>query len=458
MTRLLRTGLVAAMAAAAFGTPSAVLAGSSHTSGSSSKSASHSASSPSSAHATSSSSAPASSSLPASSGKPSVDQIVLSTLQAERDFGADPVSGGAYVNWRYGVGVNYNGRFQPQTPTTYLGHDALTDLRFLHDLWLYTSTHPADHQFDASINRYTAVVKREFGGKADRRGWIYDELMGIGSLSHDPWYSTTARGMGAAYSRWFNAKVGTIYQTSTAIPQGFYRTDEAIQQGAVLIEAGTTFGQPAWVAEGRHVLDFVQKHAYVPAAGAYLRAMSNVVARDGSANRTETVSTTEAGGWVRLGELGSEATSLLEAAHALGNDPTLMARAGAILDDASSSRNVLHLWDSTFGGYFTGAIFPGTTNTNPGAPKVDNTAKETARQLLMLEAYKLADRILLGQPYKSMEAALVQAARNAYYAPGHGFLYKMRPAYTPVHVASCNCDDTVVTSEANGIALEALQY
>lgn len=390
--------------------------------------------------------------------RPSVEQVVLSTLQGERDYGADPVSGGAYINWIPGVGVNFNGLYQPQAPGTYLGHDALTDLRFLHDLWLYASAHPTDHQFDASITRYTAVVKKEFGAKADRRGWIYDELMAIGSLSHDPWYSSTAKGMGAVYSLWFNAKVGTIFQTSSTIPKGYYRTDEAIEQGAVLIEAGITFGQPLWVEQGRDVLDFVQQHAYLPATGAYFRAMSNVVASDGSANRTETVLSTEGGGWVRLGELGSEATALLEAAHALGDDPTLMGRAQTILHDATSTSNVLSLWDSVNGGYFTGTFFSGSTISDPETPRLDNTSKETARQLLMLEAYKLADRIVPGQPFKAMESALVQEARNAYYAPGHGFLYKMRPDYTPLHIAICNCYDTVVTSEANGIALEALQY
>ena len=74
--------------------------------------------------------------------------------------------GGLWINWRYGsdpLQVDFNGTATPdQASGAPLRHDPLTDIRYLHNLWLYKSQNPKDTRYDGEITKYTAIIKTEW--------------------------------------------------------------------------------------------------------------------------------------------------------------------------------------------------------------------------------------------------------------------------------------------------------
>src|ERR1017187_6528775 len=87
--------------------------------------------------------------------------------------------GGLWINWRAGskpLLVNFNGSGAPDKidPPR---HDALTDFRYLHNLLAWKHQHPQDAQFDGELKKFDAIVKLEYAGTLDQRGWLYDELV-----------------------------------------------------------------------------------------------------------------------------------------------------------------------------------------------------------------------------------------------------------------------------------------
>ncbi|HKD74353.1 MAG TPA: hypothetical protein VKB76_02615, partial [Ktedonobacterales bacterium] len=133
-------------------------------------------------------------------GNGAADAVIVALLQNIKANGFDHNSsingglGGLWINWRYGTSplqVNFQSSGQIDgTSVTPPRHDPLTDLRYLHNLWLYKAQHPGDKQFDGEIARYSTIVKHEYtpdsrGLVSDDHGWAYDELIAIADLSHD---------------------------------------------------------------------------------------------------------------------------------------------------------------------------------------------------------------------------------------------------------------------------------
>jgi hypothetical protein len=469
--RLAAPALSAALLALAASTASASASPSHHSSPSS-----HSSSGPSS-HASggtssgsggsSSSASPSSGASGASASTPTVSQVIVETLRNQATAGFDSATGGLWVNWTEStsgiVTGNYNGTGAPDTVVgSAARHDPATDLRYLHNLLSYASAHPSDTEFAGQIATYTAEVKKEFANTHDSRGWYYDELEAMAKLSGDPWFATTARGLVASYASHFDAQLGTIVITDSQYPTGFYRSDWALQEAAALVEAGTADGQPTWVSDGKAVFNFVRQHAYLPSAGIYLHALTGVVAAGGGASSTEVVARSSAtggnGGSLDPSELGQDAQSLLEGGQAAG-DSSLVAQGEALLRTLSPSVNSLRLWDSSAGGFYENGAFTGNSTADPGAFAVE-TGKKDTDQLALLEAYHLADQLDASHPFTAVETALTQVAVAHLYEPAqHGFPYEWRSNWTAVSEGSgsVRTNEVWVTSEADGIALEALQ-
>ena len=130
---------------------------------------------------------------------------MLKNIQ-ENGFNPDPRIngglGGLWINWRMGTKpllVNFNGSGSPDKidPPR---HDELTDLRYLHNLLSWKHKHPQDTQFDGELQRFDAIVKREFTNTHNERGWIYDELMDMARLSVDSFFRETARTLAEFYA------------------------------------------------------------------------------------------------------------------------------------------------------------------------------------------------------------------------------------------------------------------
>lgn len=401
----------------------------------------------------------------------SVDAVVQEVLQniQTNGFNSNPAInnglGGLWINWRYGTNplqTNMQGNGTPDSPSLpQPRHDRLTDLRYIHTLWMYKTQHPSDHQFDNDITRYTAIVRADFASATDQRGWVYDEFIDLYRLSHDEFYHQAADSEAHYFAeRLYKPALGTMYFTNTQYPAGYYRVDLMLEDGCALVEAGTTEGNAQWVAEGKSTIQFVFAHAYLPQYHVLLFQMSDVVRPDGTANPSESIfkgtygHETIRGGQVKLGETAQEALALLHV-YTIAHDPTYLSKATDLLDPLTADNNSFHLWDDQQLGYYGGIAFPGSSASDPGVPQLITKSKESGRQLQMLETFHVANT-LTGNRYQKMEQLMLQVTvQKAFYAPGHGFLYEETADWQPPLLKNGQQADWV-TTEAMGVALEGL--
>lgn len=399
------------------------------------------------------------------------DSAVLAMLNNIKENGFDPNSeindglGGLWINWRYGTSplqVNFNGSGSPDGPSVNPPrHDPLTDLRYLHCLLWYRHEQPADTHFDSEIERYTLIVKKDFANPHNERGWIYDEFIHMWQLSHDEFFKDAARSEADYFAeKLYRPEIGAIYKTSDASPRGHYRVDLALETGCALVQAGALFDKPDWSAKGERLAQFVYAHAWLAPYQIFPSQMDNVLLSDGTANPNETFYREPYrnyeldGGEVRMGQSGQEALALLHVFLVTSNQVYLQ-RACGVLAPLTVENNLDGLWDTNDGGYFNGLKFPGVGYQNPGRPKLLNTSKESGRQFHLLQAFHLADALTQGK-FKTTENALREVLlEKAYYSPGRGVLYEVKPDWSPRRLKSGGSADWV-TTEAMDIVSEAL--
>src|SRR5579859_5118963 len=97
-------------------------------------------------------------------GTQTADALILDMLENIKTNGSNGKMG-LWLNWRYGttpLQVNLNGSGFPDAAGTSIRHDPLTDLRYVHAIWLYKSLHEGDTQFDSDLSLYTSLVKQEW--------------------------------------------------------------------------------------------------------------------------------------------------------------------------------------------------------------------------------------------------------------------------------------------------------
>ncbi len=165
------------------------------------------------------------------------------------------------------------------------------------------------------------------------------------------------------------------------------------------------------------------------------------------------------GGQVIVGLAAQGILSLLDA-YNVTNDETLLDKAQELLAPFRAHPNTLGLWDTHHMGYYAALTFPGKTIAHPGTPVLSKKTKQGGQQVLMLEAFQVADTLTDGT-YTSMVMAMEQVAVNlAYYGPGHGYLDQETADWKPLVLQTgenAGGTEDWVTTEAMGIALEALQ-
>ena len=402
-----------------------------------------------------------------------VEHIVVAVLQNIRTNGFDAQAndglGGVWLNWRYGTDplqTNFDAAGTANGSQVSPQQDRLADLRYVHTLWLYKTQHPDDAQFDDELTKYTSIVKAEFSNHPDERSWVFDTLIDLSHLSHDSFYQQAAKAeamyLDAAH---FHRKLGAYYKTSHSHPHGYYPVDQALEAGCALLQAGSLFHNKQWARDGKTILAFVEKHAFLSHSHVFASYMDNVLLKSGKLNPTETFfrGTDQGGhlingGQVTVGLVGQEILSLLHA-YQVTRDETLLDKVQELLAPLGAKPNALGLWDTHHLGYYAALTFPGKTIAHPGTPVLSKKTKQGGQQLLMLEAFQVADTLTSGQ-YTGMVTALEQVAVNkAFYAPGHGYLDQETADWKPLVLQTgANAGETKdwVTTEAMGIALEAL--
>jgi hypothetical protein len=402
-----------------------------------------------------------------------VERIVVDVLQNMHTNGFDAQAndglGGLWLNWRYGtqpLETNFDDAGNAHGSLVPPQQDRLADLRYVHILWLYKTQHPNDVQFDGELTKYTSIVKHEFTNHPDERGWVFDTLIDLFHLSHDAFYKHAAQAEATFLdTAHFHRKLGAYYKTSHSHPHGYYPVDQALEAGCALLQAGSLFHNKQWTRDGKTILAFVEKHAFLSHSHVFASYMDNVLLKSGKLNPTETFfrGTDQGGhlingGQVTLGLAGQEILSLLHAYEGT-RDETLLDKVQELLAPLRAKPNALGLWDMHHLGYYAALTFPGKTIAHPGTPVLSKKTKEGGQQLLMLEAFQMADT-LTGGTYSSMVLAMEQVAVNrAYYAAGHGYLNQEAADWKPLVLQTgVNAGETEdwVTTEAMGIALEAL--
>ena len=405
--------------------------------------------------------------LPAMALAASPDAVILDMMTNIHENGFNTEVGGLFINWRYGtkpLQVNFNGSGVPDAPKPgeRVRHDVLTDQRYMHNLLLYTRLHPADTRFDGDLDRFRKIIKLEFEGSHNERGWMYDEMIDMYRISGDELYRNIARSLVESYAAGVAKGPAPInYKKNANHPHGYYRVDLMLQQGCALIQAAKEFGKPEWETTGRKMVEFIYEHAYLKQYRCFAISMDELLTADGKINPNETIYRDDHGrylvdgGVVRLGGLGQIVTSLLHV-YMTTKDKPFLDRAVEMLDALSPEPNSLGLWDAKNLGYFNGVVFPGPSQADPGKPKLSDKKKESGRQAHMLEAAVVANR-LTNNRYKQLEADLVTVTtEKAYYAPGHGILYE-QPADWGLLPTKDGGKEDWVTTEAMGITLMALQ-
>jgi hypothetical protein len=399
-----------------------------------------------------------------SPGNLAVKAIEVSILDniTQNGFNPHTPGGGLWVNWRYGTNplqTNING--SGTVGGMGLDHDPLTDIRYLHALWLFSSQNPGDKRYAGEIARYTPIVKAEFAGTTDQRGWLFDEeFLDLYNLSHDSFYRDTAIGMAAGYAKAIDPAVGIIYKKNSSDPQGYYRPSDDLEAACALIMAGTLFNHPDWAQQGQTMLDFIYAHAYIPTYHTFANQMDQVLAPDGSINPSEVFyvapyrNYTIRGNSMRMGSISQIIISLLHT-YQITHNQDYLTKAEDLLNPLSLPENSLGMWDTSRLGYFSVVNFKGTTPQQPGTIAVGKGNKEAGRQMLMLWAFHLADQ-LTHNKYQEMEKLMLKVGlSDAYYAPGHGVMYEVRPDWTPLTFPNQSLAN-VVTTEAMGAELESL--
>ncbi len=402
---------------------------------------------------------------------PSIHNVELDMLNNIKLYGynSDPKInnglGGLLINWRYGTNplqTNVNGGGEPDEASgKALRHDPLTDLRYLHNLWLYKSQNPADSSFDGEIARYTPIVKYDYANTHDERGWIYDTLADIYALSHDTFYKDTMIGMARGYEHAFNPKVGSIYKKGTD-GLGVYRVDLVLEAGCALVQAGTQFNNETWIQDGLSTIKFVYDHAYISQYHTFASQMSQVLQSDGTVNPHEPFFVANSptqnyvihGNQLRLGNISQIVTSLLDT-YKITHNQDFLQKATDLLDPLSLPNNALGLWDTNQGGYFFGVTFSGTSPADPGNTQVDQKRKEAGRQAIMLQAFHMANEPTNNR-YKDMEERMLDVTLHHIYNPTiHGVPYLVNADWSASQFNN-GALNNMDTTEAMGATLEAL--
>ncbi len=410
-----------------------------------------------------------------SPGNPNVNAVEVDILNNIKTYGFNPDTsingglGGLWVNWRYGTSplqTNVNGTGETDEASgKSLRHDPLTDLRYLHDLWLYKSQNPGDNRFESEITRYTPIVKYEFKNSHNERGWLYDEFVDLYNLSHDSFYKDTASSLAAGFAKSFDPQVGSIYKpNSSGHEQGSYRVDTVLEAGCALVQAGTLFNNPQWTQDGLSTIKFVYDHAYISQYHIFPDQVDNVLNADGSVNNQEQFflgqsnsnggSYAVKGGQTQMGNISQIVTSLLDA-YQVTHTQDFLSKATDLLDGLSLPNNSLGLWDTANNGYYFAVVYSGSSPAQPGSISVVRSKKEAGRQAIMLQAFHQANK-LTNDKYKDMENHMLDVALNRIYVPSaHGSLYLVNPDWTPqrFHNGTLN---NMVTTEAMGAELESL--
>ena len=343
-------------------------------------------------------------------------------------------TGGLYINWKMSDPSVVNVTRPGSDGTTIHDHDPQVDLLYLNALVEYQQLHTDDHSYDNDLQRASSLVLTDFQRYSLPRGWIYFYLLRIGALLHNLQFVNEAQAVATnLYTVWFDPKVGTIYDRVHS--PGDYDTNQTMQAGTALIDAGMRWHQTDWITAGEKTVDHTVSVAFDQQYHLFYDSMMIVDGHDQVESYKSRPST------------DGESVEALVTAYKLTHRQSYLNVASSVLHSLFTSSG---LWDQSYGGfYFTLELDTGTLVTN---------YKETRSQTLVLLGLHYYNQVS-HSPLMAQEQQLVEVITKHFYQSAyHGYVYRLTPDFH-IYVSKPGAGPGVedyFTTEAMGTSLDAL--
>lgn len=350
------------------------------------------------------------------------DSIAYETLVGTSSYGWDPVNNGIYINWHRDfpnqINNSSDGTFDVRdTPTR---HDSQNDVRALQHYYWYKYLHPESTYFDQAIKRLLPKVKSQYAHPSLLKGWLYYVLLRIYEYTDNPddkqfWQDAILYWADNIYNT-IDPTLGVFIQenmgncdcgTSTIYLDKAYRVDYQLHSGAALVDAGTRFNKPEWVAAGYKQVLTTFDQCFVPQYNLFGRIF--LVGNKGWKKDANGVITNNYDysafqnklwdGQCKLGEVSEEVDAMIRAAD-ITTDPVIKAKFIDISSKMLTALRTVPLHDTTNGGFYQ-LMYLVNSGDGSKAGAINGTKKEM-RQASLLGTYNLANR-LIGPQWKDME-------------------------------------------------------
>ena len=346
------------------------------------------------------------------------------------------VTGGLYINWQMDDPTITNATSEGRGAATAYLHDPQVDLLYLTDLVEYQQLHPTSHKYDSDLSHAVAMILNDFTHYSLPKGWVYSYLLNDAlTLNNEAMLNEAQAIASNIYTTWYDPTLGYVYER-THKPAD-YATNDIIQSGTALIDAGQRWNQPAWVSAGQKTIDHVLSVAYNTQYNLVYDSM--YVGANGQ-DKPE-------GDQAKPATQGEVATALMTAYQLTGNQH-YMNVAGQLLQSLFGSSG---LWDTGHGGfYFTLELSSG---------KIVKNYKETRSQSLTLLALHKYNQLNNNAMVHQEQAVSNTLTTNFYQSTYHGYVYRLTSDF---RIYVTKPDDGIgvedfFTTEAMGSVLDALQ-
>ncbi|HCI80291.1 MAG TPA: hypothetical protein DHW02_11445 [Ktedonobacter sp.] len=368
-----------------------------------------------------------------------VDQVLTNMHQHAWNPQAkikNKVTGGLFINWQMDNPSITNATKQGRGAATASLHDPQVDLLYLTDLVEYQQLHPGSTTYSDDLSHATSMVLTDFTHYSLPRGWIYFYVLNDGlSLNNQQMVNEAQQIAHNIYKDWYDPTLGYVYQRTHK--PGDYDTNNTVQSGTALIDAGQRWNQPNWVSAGEKTIDHVLSVA--------LNAKYNML-YDSMYVGTNGQDTPK-GDQAKPSTQAEVATALMNA-YQLTNNQHYLNVAGQLLQSLFGTSG---LWDSGHGGFY----FALTMTSG----KVVKNYKETRSQSLALIALHQYDQLSGGTMTQQEQEVSNVLTSSFYQSTYHGFFYRLTSDFR-IYTTKANEGigvENFFTTEAMGSVLDALQ-
>lgn len=350
------------------------------------------------------------------------------------------ITGGLFINWKMSNPTITNAVRPGPDGNAQHNHDPQVDLFYLQALAEYHQLYPNDTSYAADIAHMTTLVHADFQSYSLPKGWIYFSLLRSGLMLHNTTLVNDAHTVAINYyAHWYNPRYGLVYELPHMPPD--YSTNQSLQCGAALIDAGLRWQEPLWMQAGQKTIDHVLAVSIDPRTSLFYNSMFvDVMGQDTIQNYQEKPSTQ------------GEAIDALVTAYTLTHTQHYLDVARQALQALFGKSG---LWDTAHGGFYF------AYDAKKG--KILGDYKETRSQSLVLTAlhhYNQAVANVQNEPrLLQQEQAVISILTGGFYQKTYkGFFYRLTPdlhIYVSRSGSGIGVED-YFTTEAMGSAINAL--